>query len=512
MPVLPGHHQPDNQRNPERQQYADQPCCRPQHQLQFIFRRQRCQQVLQDPDAGRNPDRDAQHRQPKILTDQQPSDLRILESDHLQRRHLPVPLRVAHHAQVVQHNDPQDHRRDHQQPDHLVHQVHERVKGIHDALFALLVQDVPVVRDLRLIRKNAGNFIGNARPVREGVGHEDAFRHAVQHPRHRNRIMFIAVVGGERQGVPGLQAVIPRDPRADINAFVCKRNDLHVRVREPHLVVGNRVDLQGISLVPDLDRRRSRPVALQGFRQRFPFLQGHILFVQIHPGGIVDRFLIENVQESIHRVLHAQSADQQHHATDDPEQRHQAPRLMPHAVPKVPFRPEPEPFEPFCFFKVQMRHPLWRVRPQSVCRCSLQHPANGKEPDKRQESDDPEDHDPGKSGRMQRPAGNVDIRRHGPVRVHNEIPQPVADPDPEHRPQQPDDQRVGAVMPQDPPVLKPQCLQRADLRLLAGADPMHRRHHRQDRDGQEQYRQNPRHRFSFVHLAHGLRPGNRFIL
>ena len=50
-----------------------------------------------------------------------------------------------------------------------------------------------------------------------------------------------------------------------------------------------------------------------------PFLLRHVIDIQVHPGRIVDRLFIENIQEGVHGILHPQAADQQHHAADNAE-------------------------------------------------------------------------------------------------------------------------------------------------------------------------------------------------
>ena len=273
--------------------------------------------------------------------------------------------------------------------------------------------------------------------------------------------------------------------------------------------MGNRINLQRISLVPDLDCPGSFPVSVHGVRERLSFLQGHILFIQVNAGGIVDGFLVENIQECVHRVLHAEAADQQYHAADNPEERHQAPRLVPYAVPQVPLRPEAEAFEPLRFLKAKVLHAFRGIGAQRVRGGSPQHLPHRQESDECEERDNRKDHIPGKARRVQRPGRDIDICRHGAVRVHNKISESVSNPDSEDCPEQADDQRIGGIMYQDPPVLESQRFQGADLDLLAGADPVHGGYHGQDRDRQEQHRQDGRHGLSFIDFSLGFSPGNR---
>jgi len=90
MTVFAGDHQADDQGNAEGQKNADEPCGKPERQLQFIFGRQRGEEKSKNADPGGDSHRNADDCQPKILTDEQPSDLRVPEPHDFQRRHFPV--------------------------------------------------------------------------------------------------------------------------------------------------------------------------------------------------------------------------------------------------------------------------------------------------------------------------------------------------------------------------------------------------------------------------------------
>ena len=185
---------------------------------------------------------------------------------------------------------------------------------------------------------------------------------------------------------------------------------------------------------------------------------------------------------------------------------------MAHAVPQVPFGAEAQGLEALGFLKLQVLHAAGRIGRQGVRRRAGEHLAHRQEADQRQESVDAHQHIPGEPRRVQRPGGHIDVGRHGPIRVHDEPAQPVPDADAQRRTHEADNQGISRIMNQDAPILEAQGLEGADLGLFAGGDAVHGGHHGQYGDGQEQHRQDGGHGFAFVHLAHGLRPGYRFVL
>ena len=67
-------------------------------------------------------------------------------------------------------------------------------------------------------------------------------------------------------------------------------------------------------------------------------------------------------------------------------------------------------------------------------------------------------------------------------------------------------------MEQNPPVAEAKRLERADLNLLVRRDAVHRRHHREDRDAEEEYRQDGAHRFALLRFALHTRVGDMLFL
>ena len=65
--------------------------------------------IRDDAESGRKSQDHADHRQPDVLRDQKLTDLFAAETEHLERSKLAGALDVAHHAEVVEHHDPEDH-------------------------------------------------------------------------------------------------------------------------------------------------------------------------------------------------------------------------------------------------------------------------------------------------------------------------------------------------------------------------------------------------------------------
>ena len=339
--------------------------------------------------------------------------------------------------------------------------------------------------------------------VRAGGGHHHALRHGVQDADHGYRILFIAVIGRERDAVTHLQVPGPGDPAANIGSLIRQGQELHIRVHKPYLVPGDGVDFQTVTLIADLNRPLGAPVPFQGFCQGISFFIGYGFRVQIHPVAVMNGLLIEGIQEGVHGILHAHAAYQQDHTAHHAEQSHEAPGLVAEAVSQIPFCAEGQGFEALAFLYSQMAHLLRHIGPQSVRRGAFQHFSHGKIPDHGQEDIDQHNHNPGKGRRIQGPGGQINIGGHGAIRAQDKPAQAVSDTDSQRRTHQADHQGVGGIVPQDPPVLEPQRLQGTNLGFFAGGNPVHGGHHGQNRNGQEQHRQNGAHGDAFLHLSPG---------
>ena len=361
-----------------------------------------------------------------------------------------------------------------------------------------------------MVRNHSADGIGNAGGIGIRGSHDNAFRHGIQDAGNPHGIFFAAAVGGEGEFIPGGQAEVPGNAAADVRAFIGKGNQLHIRIGKADLVAGDGPDLQAISLIADLDGALGAPVAFQLFRQGKRFLIGDAFRIQVDPVPVVDGTFEEGIQEGIHGILHTHTADEQDHTADDAEERHEAAGFMAQAVAQVPLGAEAERLEAFGFLNPEVFDVFRHIGAQRIGRGALQHFPDGEETDHRQEYIDKGDDDPGERRRMKRPGGQVDICGHGAVRAEDKPAQPVADSDAEQGTEQADNQGVGGIVAEDPAVFEAEGFEGADLRFLAGGNPVHGGDHGQDRDGQEQDRQDGTHGDAFIDLAAHLRPGDGF--
>ena len=325
MSVFSCQYEPDDQGNEKGECDRYQVGGQSQDHLQLIFRCQRRDQVLQDCHARRETDQYSRNRQPQVLSDEQAGYFAVFKTDHLQRRQLPVSLGIAHYSEVVEHNRSQNHRSRHQQDNHGIHQIHEGIKGVHDRLFALCIEDHGIFRNLRLVCIQRVDCIADAGILRALRSHDDAFAHGKQDPRYRHSVCFIAVIGGERHTVSGRQGIFSGYAGTDIRSPVMQRDHFHVLPRKTYLVMGNGIDLQIITLVADLHAALGAPVCLQLLSQLLRFFIGNGFRVQVDAFIVVDGLIVKGIDKGIHGVHHAHAPDQQHHAADNAEKRHEGP-------------------------------------------------------------------------------------------------------------------------------------------------------------------------------------------
>ena len=184
---------------------------------------------------------------------------------------------------------------------------------------------------------------------------------------------------------------------------------------------------------------------------------------------------------------------------------------MPQAVPQVPFGAEAQGLEGLRLLHPQVAHLLRRVGPQGVRRRAGQHLPHGEEADAGHEQQDRGQHGPAEARHVQLPRRQVDVGGHGAAGAQDVPAQQVSHPDAQRDAHQPDHQRVGRIVQDDPPVPEAQGLQGADLGFLAGGDPVHRGHHGQHRDGQEQHRQDGAHGLPLFDFTPGLGPGHVLV-
>ena len=175
---------------------------------------------------------------------------------------------------------------------------------------------------------------------------------------------------------------------------------------------------------------------------------------------------------------------------------------MAHKVAQVPFLREVHFVKQRKLFKERLLHFFRRIGTERVGRRAAKLRANGKEADERKKEHRSGDHRPAEGGRRRRPVGHVEIGAHHAVLAHDELAYEVSEHPAERRPEDADNEAVEGIVEEYRAVFESERFEYADLRLLLCGDAVHRRHHRQDRDGEEEDGEDRSHRLAFGRLSH----------
>ena len=126
-------------------------------------------------------------------------------------------------------------------------------------------------------------------------------------------------------------------------------------------------DIQRRGVAAETDAGVALKVAVQFLKKRRRRLQVGALR-QVDLGRVMRYAVIKQIEEPAHRVLHAESADQQDHTADNADQRHGKAALVAHEIAQIPLGGEAHFGEKRQFFEDGFLHLLRRVGTQGVRR------------------------------------------------------------------------------------------------------------------------------------------------
>ena len=226
---------------------------------------------------------------------------------------------------------------------------------------------------------------------------------------------------------------------------------------------------------------------------------------QIDLRDVVADIVVQHIEVVFHRVLHAETSDKQQHTAEDADQGHGAACLVTDDVTEVPLCAEGQLVPKRQSFDGALSHHLRRVRTKGVRRRTSEHTLYGQVADERQERNGQDDDGDAEGRHHKAPVGDVEVCGHHSVRTHDDGCHRIADHNSEERSHESDEQTVGGVVTQYPPVTEAERLEGAYLHLFGGGNAVHGRDHRQNRNGKEQHGQDRPHRLALLRLA--LRSG-----
>lgn len=195
---------------------------------------------VQHAETWRNARKNADERDPKVLPHEQTADFGIFEADDFEHCHFSITLGVTHHAQVVQHHNAENYRRDDASPNHYV-MISVKVLNVsisYCLLCTLLIASMRSMLSLTVSVRRNPLYVVRVDGASVGGRDDYTLSDRPNYPRHDHVILGTRAELAHGKRTADFKSVLVGDTTANIRAVIPEFDVLTVFVQKANSIVG----------------------------------------------------------------------------------------------------------------------------------------------------------------------------------------------------------------------------------------------------------------------------------